>query len=370
MWFINRIKTNVNFSNNQPKRQPIPVVQSQKSSQSQHLPKPTSQYHHRPERPKTLDTNQSSIHSIKSNVFSSSQSPINSNQMAKTPLSEDDVPKTEFLRSNKTSDSSINSRLSVPNSAVLAQKLSSGSSDRSVPFDEQEEWKKISEIMANFGTDTDVLHDSTNQTNNSNRRRDYQNRAENGRSNSIAGFTFTETDRHRNVLKCSESLNSNVQRRSGSQSPHGQLMNFLYDNQLDELSNTLYDNGYDDIDFIKGILDESDLEVLEVKPELRKKLMAAIENDLQKPARAISTFTKTTTDSTKSNVYHSMNMNHEKQQPNSMGNDSSNNINHNNNSYSTIPKQKGLNNDDVSETLSVHDWLASVRLSQYAEVFR
>lgn len=355
------------FSNNQPKRQPIAAVQSQKSLQSQQLPKSTSQYHHRPERPKTLDTQSATVNALKSNVFNSSQSPINNSSAAKTPLSEDDAPKSDFIRSSKTSDSSMNARLSVPNSAILAQKLSSGSSDRSVPFDEQEEWKKISDIMANFGTDTDILQDHGN---NSNRRRDYQNRAENGRSNSIAGFTFTEIDRHRNAMKCSESLNSNVQRRSGSQSPHGQLMNFLYDNQLDELSHTLYDNGYDDIDFIKGILDDSDLDVMEIKPELRTKLMAAIENDLQKPARAISTVTKSATDSSKIIVYHSMNMNHEKQQPNSVSNDSTNNINHNNNSYSTIPKQKGLNNDDVSGTLSVHDWLAGIRLSQYAEVFR
>lgn len=301
---------------------------------------------------------------LKSNAFNSSQSPINSNA-AKTPASEDELNKSDFIRSNKNSDSSANSRLSVPNSAILAQKLSSGSSDRSMPFDEQEEWKKISEIMANFGTDADLLADS----NGSNRRRDYQNRAENGRSNSIAGFTFTEIDRHRSTMKCSESINSNMQRRSGSQSPHGQLMNFLYDNQLDELSNALYDNGYDDIDFIKGILDESDLDVLDIKPELRKKLLAAIENDLQKPARAITTFTKSATDSAKSNAYHSMNMNHEKP-TNSIGSDSSHSLNHNNNSYSTIPKQKGLNSDDGSASLSVHDWLASVRLSQYAEVFR
>lgn len=348
------------FSNNQSKRQPISVVQSQKSVQSQHLPKSTSQYHHRPERPKTLDT-QSTVHAIKSNVYNATQSPINS-KSAKTPLSEDEIPRTEFNRSNKTSDSSTNSRLSVPNSTALASKLSSGSSDRSVPFDEQEEWKKISEIMANFGTDTDILQ----EPNQSNRRRDFQ--TENGRSNSIAGFTFTEMDH--NAMKSSESMNSNVRRRSGTQSPHGQFMNFLYDNELDELSNILYDNGYDDIDFIKGILDESDLDVLEIKPELRKKLITAVENELQKPARAITTFTKSTTDSSKSNVYHSMNMNHEKQQPNSMSNDSSNNINHNNNSYSTIPKQKCLNSDDVSGTLSVHDWLASIRLLQYAEVFR
>lgn len=241
-----------------------------------------------------------------------------------------------------------------------------------MPFDEQEEWKKISEIMANFGTDSDILNDST-AANHTNRRRDFQNRCENGRSNSVAGFTFSELDRHRNAMKSTES-SINVQRRSGTQSPHGQFMNFLYDNNLDELSHILYDNGYDDIDFIKGILDESDFETMDVKPELRKKLMTAVENDLQKPARAITAVNKsasaTGSDATKSSAYHSMNANqHDKlQHANSIATDTSNGTNHNNNSYSTMPKQK--HDDDTAVTLSVNDWLDSIRLAQYADVFR
>lgn len=336
-------------SNNTTKHQQVPDVQSQKQKSLQNLPKPTPQYHHRPERPKTLDT-QSSLHA-----------PINSNQI-KTPVSEDEL-RSENLRSGRISDSSVNSRLSVPNATVLAQKLSSGSSD--MQFDEQEEWKKISEIMANFGSD--LINDSSINTN-VNRRRDYQNRGENGRSNSIAGFTFSEIDRHRKTMKSSESMNSNVQRRSGSQSPNSLLMNFLYDNELDELSNVLYDNGYDDIDFIKGILDESDLETMDVKAELRKKLMTAIENDLQKPARAITPFNKCL-DESKTNAYHSMDTNHDKQ-PNSIDNDIGGTFNHNNNSYSTIPKQKCLNSDETNGMLTVNDWLASIRLSHYAEIFR
>lgn len=351
-------KTILLYSNNHAKRQPITELQSQKSSiQSQHLPKSTSQHHHRPERPKTLDTQPTVLHGHKANIFNAIQSPINNsnNTTIKTPASEDEQHRSELNRSSKSL------RLSVPNSAILAQKLSSGSS---APFDEQEEWKKISEIMANFGTDTDILNGSTSASNHTNRRRDFQNRCENGRSNSVAGFTFNELDRHRNAMKSTES-STNVQRRSGTQSPHGQLMNFLYDNNLDELSQTLYDNGYDDIDFIKGILDENDLEILDIKPELRKKLMTAIENDLQKPARAITAVNKTTLamapDSAKSSVYHE-----KLQHANSIATDTSNNVNYNNNSYSTMPKQK--HDDDM--TLSVNDWLDSIRLSLYADVFR
>lgn len=358
-------------SNNHAKRQPTAETHVQKSStQSQHLPKSTSQYHHRPERPKTLDTQPTILYAQKANIFNATQSPINNvnSATAKTPASEDEQrQRSEPIRVDKAV------RLSVPNSAILAQKLSSGSSaGSSVPFDEQEEWKKISEIMANFGTDTDILNDSTT-SNHANHRRDFmQNRCENGRSNSVAGFTFSELDRHRNAMK-SIDLSGNVQRRSGTQSPHGQLMNFLYDNRLDELSQILYDNGYDDIDFIKGILDESDLEAMAIKPEQGKKLLAAIENDLQKPARAITAVNKTApataTDSNKSSAYHSMNTNHHEklQHANSIATET----NYNNNIYSTMPKQK--HDDDstaAAAALSVNDWLDSIRLSQYADVFR
>lgn len=348
-------------NNHAAKRQPIADPHAQKSSaqiQSQHLPKSTSQYHHRPERPKTLDTQPTILHGHKAIIFNAAQSPSNNIQKpaVKTPASEDEQRRPEPIRTDKAV------RLSVPNSAILAQKLSSGSSAGStVPFDEQEEWKKISEIMANFGTDTDILNDST-----SNRRRDYRS-CENGRSNSVAGFTFSELDRHRNAMKSNET-SANVQRRSGTQSPHGQLMNFLYDNHLDELSQILYDNGYDDVDFIKGILDESDFDAMDIKPELRKKLMAAIESDLQKPARAITAVNKTATatDSNKSSAYHSMNTNHHEklQHANSIATDS----NYNNNIYSTMPKQK--HDDDATAALSVNDWLEGIRLSQYADVFR
>lgn len=369
-------------SNNNAKRQPTSIteVQSQKSSsiQSQHLPKSTKtqyqqqqqQHHqHRPERPKTLDTQSTAVHSHKANVntINSIQSPIKitNNRTAKTPASEDEQLKiSESHRSGKSDDKAA--RLSVPNPSISAQKLSSGSSVGSTaPFDEQEEWKNIEEIMANFGTDTDILNDSTN--NHSNRRRDFQNRCENGRSNSVAGFTFSELDRHRNAMKSTES--SNAQRRSGAQSPHGHFINFLYDNHLDELSQILYDNGYDDVDFIKGILDQSDLDTLDIKPELQKKLLDAIENDLQKPARAITAVNKTATDSNRSSVYHSINHHDKLQHANSIAIDTSNNGNYNNNSYSTMPKQKN-DDDTTAATLSVTDWLDSIRLSQYADVFR
>lgn len=335
----------------------------------------------RPERPKTLDTQANSVHPLKpiSSISFTPQPSINNSQknqsqakiVSITPSSEDDARKIE----NKPTKT-VKYSMSV-DSADTKNNANSVQNSSLSPFDEQEEWKKISEIMANFGSDLiqdadAIQNDASNM--NANRRRDNQT---NGRSNSIAGFSFAELNRqnnsnentHRHSMKYTESLSNTAKRRSGSQSPHGLLMNFLYTNELEALGSILYDNGYDDVDFIKGILEESDLETLEINEENRKKLMAAVDNDLQKPARAITAITKPASNA-KSSVYHSISTNNEKmQQINSNNNDYASNSNNNN--YSTIPKQKNQNNYDCSTgTLTVDEWLASIRLTQYSEVFK
>lgn len=354
----------------QPQTQPQPQPQLIKQTQ-----------YHRPERPKTLDTQTTSLHSsLKPTPVSYlTQSSITNNSQVKnatvTPSNEDDGNKIEN-KTNKTVKYSMS--LDSTESKNIANSMQSSALS---PFDEQEEWKKISEIMANFGTD--LIHDADTIQNdatalsnlNANRRRDHQNRVENGRSNSIAGFSFAELSRqnnsnentHRHSMKYSESLNNAAKRRS--QSPHSLLRNFLYSHELEPLSSILYDSGYDDIEFIKGILSDSDLETFEINVENRKKLLAAVENDLQKPARAITTLTKPASNA-KSNVYHSMSTNNDKvQQFNSNNNDYASNSNNNN--YSTIPKQKNQNNfDGCNGTLSVDEWLTSIKLPQYSEVFK
>lgn len=319
------------------------------------------QQYNRPERPKTLDTQSSDLQNQKQTK--QTQKPETIEAPISIQLSLEKHPQNLDLKSNNDSATTI--------STESIQKINANHSN-SMPFDEQEEWKKISEIMANFGTDTHILQDSIlfanpNSNSNSNRRREQ--RIENGRSNSIAGFTFNEIDKYKSVIKYSESMTNNrSQRKSGSQSPNSQLRNFLCENQLDDLYQTLHENGYDDIDFIKGILEESDLDLLDVKIELRQKLMTVIDSDLQKPARAISKFSKSTTSFS---GFNSMNPNNEKLQNNTdLSNDLSTANNINNNNYSTIPKQKSQNSLDSNGILSVDAWLNTIRLPQYAEVFR
>lgn len=242
-------------------------------------------------------------------------------------------------------------------------------SSKSLPFDEQEEWKKITEIMANFGTDSDILQEFNNSD--SHRLHD---RSENGRSNSIPGLTTAQIDRQRNSMKKMDStMKGSIQRKSGTQSPHSVLINFLCEHQIAEMADTLMENGYDDIEFLRGILDESDLHAMEIKPEFRLKLMKAIENDLQIPARAITTVTKTHTNADKTIFNNTLSKNDDKSHQNvrnAIAGNCKNNSNGNNNNYSTMPKQKNHNSHEAKGSLSVNEWLNGIRLPQYAEVFR
>lgn len=246
--------------------------------------------------------------------------------------------------------------------------LNTTSDSKSLPFDEQEEWNKITEIMANFGTDTDILQ----EFNNSNSHRSHD-RSENGRNISIAGSTTIQIDRQRNAKKEMDSMKRSIQRMSGTQSPHSKLINFLCEHQIDELTDTLIDNGYDDIEFVRGILDESDLDAMEIQPEIRVKLMKAIERDLQMSAKAITTLTKSHTNADETIFNDTLSTNDDESHQNAhnaIGGNCENNLNGNKNNYSTIPKQKNYNNHETNESLSVNDWLNGIRLPQYADVFR
>lgn len=238
---------------------------------------------------------------------------------------------------------------------------------KNLPFNEQEEWKKITEIMANFGTDSHILQ----EFNDSNSHRSHD-RSENGRSNSIAGFDTTQVDRQWNAMKKMDSMKGKIQRKPGAQSPRSKLIYFLYEHQIEELADTLNDNGYDAIEFVKGILDESDLDAMEIKPELRVKLMKAIDSGLQTPPRTVTPSTKSHTNAviifnntlgTNDDELHQNNRN-------TIVGTFENNSNGNNNNHSTMPKQTNHNNQEANGSLSVNDWLNDIRLPQYAEVFR
>lgn len=363
----------------QPNSKPIQMPrseQSQSGHKKQHLaptsaslPQPQQQLHQsRPERPRTLDTQTSSLSILKSSSIPFSIAP---DQFTSTSQTSNSKLKS-FSTSVVGGEAKKPSKLIENDANAEANKVDVAATTPSAKtFDEQEEWAKISEIMANFGTDVSL---TTSAFGGSTRRRVYQNRMDNGRSNSVAGYaSYTDTGKSQLGLSMHSVNSLGSPRDVDSQrsiSPHGQLIDWLYSNELESLDRILYDNGFDDVDFIRGVLDEGDLDTLDVPVDDRPKLMAAMENDLQTPARAVSKFMKTTP--TKSGVYSSFDTNDKVNSGNAVNNNVYAQSTANNNNYSTIPKQKGLNagSSDSNATLSVEEWLASIKLQQYSEVFK
>jgi hypothetical protein len=130
------------------------------------------------------------------------------------------------------------------------------------PFDEQEEWAKISEIMATFGSslnrDESILADEV----------DHEFRQRLTRSAS--------TDGTASLSMCATKPDG-VQRTP--------LGIFLLTNGLDHIEKVLIDDGYDDVDFLHGIIDEQDLPVIGIPEADRTKLMEAIVQQLPKASK-------------------------------------------------------------------------------------
>lgn len=170
--------------------------------------------HNRPERPKTLGTGP--VRKAVS-MESSQYSAIPAGHTRSKP---DNVV---LDNSNKTTECSEQrnsigngSAKQVNNSAVLS------------PFDEQEEWAKISEIMAAFGTD--LLIDGSNNGTRPNR------------------------SRVRGSISSTKSLGSPM---DPPPTPLSLLVDWLYDNELEELERILVSHGYDDYYFIVSVRGES-----------------------------------------------------------------------------------------------------------------
>lgn len=323
----------------------------QKSPQYQHLASNSLQTN-RLERPKTLETNLSTSPTQKTATLNSVQSAHNNSRATietrTTPTKEYDTNKT---------------KLPIHCDAPI------------LPFDEQEEWNKISEIMANFGTDTDILHDSII----------FANAKPNDKQATEPKIHFANDDDTISETQNGTTAKQDMDVTATTNGPptnggtQNHIRQFLSDNQLIELYDILIDNGYDDIEFIKGILEENDLDTLGVKIELRQRLMCAINTDLQKPARAISTVTKSLPaafdnmamnaiadgkQETTAEFTTNSNNNHN----NHINNNSSTNDNGNYNNLTTKPNSQDQSN--CNEMPSVDDWLTNIRLPQYGEVFR
>lgn len=238
--------------------------------------------------------------------------------------------------------------------------------------------------MANFGTDTDILHESimsanakpldrlsTEQT--KSRATDHDTNGSAKATNTAISTAAIDND---DTIESSVNNTTNGPPKSNA---HSLVRQFLGDNQLSELYELLIDNGYDDIDFVKGILEETDLDTLGVKIELRQRLMSAIDSDLQKPARAISTVTKTITaafdnasiSSPNVDVKPNITTDHTANANNNHNNHINNNSNANDNgNYNSTVASNDQDQSNCNEMPSVDEWLKNIRLPQYGEVFR
>lgn len=221
--------------------------------------------------------------------------------------------------------------------------------------------------MANFGTDTDTLHDSVLS-------------ASAKTNDKLPAANTNLNDDAPNGCVPTDDMESSPKDRRPLTEAHARIRQFLSDNKLSELMDIFLDNGYDDIDFIKGILEENDLDTLGVRIELRQRLMSAIDTDLQKPARAISTVTKSATFTFDNALISPMTEGSQHENNVELNSNSNNNhINNNNNSSangnnnstpSPTPTLKNQSNSNCNEMPSVDEWLKNIRLPQYAEVFR
>ncbi|KAJ6643933.1 Ankyrin repeat and sterile alpha motif domain-containing protein 1B, partial [Pseudolycoriella hygida] len=188
--------------------------------------------HNRPERPKTLGTGPVR----KSVSMESSQYTLVPVGHGSKQQQDDKNKKTEFGENIfNIENGGTSSKQS--NSVVLS------------PFDEQEEWAKISEIMAAFGTD--LLLDGSNNGTKPNRKK------------------------VRGSISSTKSLGSPI---DPPPTPLSLLVDWLYDNELEDLERILVSHGYDDYYFINGVLQDEDIEIIGVPPAERAKLSEAIKS--------------------------------------------------------------------------------------------
>lgn len=163
------------------------------------------------------------------------------------------------------------------------------------PFDEQEEWAKISEIMESFGSgiarESVFVHDIENE---------FQKRL---------GLS----------KKTDEKISSPIEEVCENMTP---LKKWLTDINLEHLEEYLLENGYDNPDYINGLINsENDLEIIGIPVRDRNVLLKEIMK-LPKPHTLVEA-----------------------------------NCN------------SKLNNNQLP-TPTVDEWLASIQLEEYTEVFR
>lgn len=163
------------------------------------------------------------------------------------------------------------------------------------PFDEQEEWAKISEIMASFGSG--IARESV-----------FVNDIENEFKTRL-GLKNSEMS----TEQCSPAIDESIP----------PLKRWLIEIKMEHLEEYLLENGYDNVDYLNGlIMNENDIEVIGVPEKDRQLLLKEI---LKLP---------------KAPTIMEANM-HNK-----------------------------LNNNQHAGMLTVDDWLASIQLEDYIDVFK
>lgn len=161
------------------------------------------------------------------------------------------------------------------------------------PFDENEEWAKISEIMASFGSG--IVRESV-----------FVNDIENEFKSRLGMKT--------------DSSNGSLASHAESNLPP--FKQWLFDIKLEHLEEYFVENGYDEIKFLNGIINENDLLVMGIPENDRKQLLEDIAK-LTIPPTIVE-----------------------------------------------LQNNKINNNGSQNITLTVDQWLKSIQLEEYSEIFR
>lgn len=204
---------------------------------------------------------------------------------------------TTFSQGNQRSEDVSRAQIATNNN----NNNNASNSDRSVnmmsPFDEQEEWAKISEIMESFGSGIARESVFVNDIENEFKQRLGLKNSESAENGTSLGSPIVE-----------EELS--------------QLKRWLIDIKLEHLEEHLLDNGYDNPDYMNGLIaNENDLEVCGIPVKDRQTLLREIIR-LPKPP--------TLMDASKNNKL--------------------------NNNQHPVP--------------TVDQWLASIQLEEYIDVFK
>ena len=203
-------------------------------------------------------------------------------------------PRPSNLRTRTISQSSDeeNHRFTTNNNNEMNDKSEKNNLNVLSPFDENEEWAKISEIMASFGSG--IVRESV-----------FVNDIENEFKTRLGMKT--------------DSSNGSLASHTENLPPFKQ---WLHNIKLEHLEEYFVENGYDQIEFLNEIITENDLLVMGIPENDRKSLLEAIEK-LTIPPTIIE-----------------------------------------------LQNNKIHNNGIQNSTLTVDQWLKSIQLEEYSEIFR